>query len=184
MSEGSAAKITVDSPEIRHEAYLSAYITALDLYLQGILSPSTIGIDVKKLDNAEAQREKEKTTLYTRQNFVEMVQKTLPKLVYAVVNAVSLMRKNGVVTQAAIGEVKAKFGEYANPSFESVVETIGKARNSHTMSIEAGVDEMYGDSKSEEWKKEEVSRIKQETGIAEISETYERDDYTPTGDII
>ena len=182
MSEGSAAKITVDSPEIRHEAYLSAYITALDLYLQGIISPSTLGIDVKKLDNAEAQREKEKTTLYTRQNFVEMVQKVLPKLVYAVINAISLMNNNGVVTQATIGEVKAKFGEYANPSFESVVETIGKARTSGTMSIEAGVDEMYGDSKDEEWKKKEVSRIKQENGIAEIEETYEIDDYTPVED--
>lgn len=69
-------------------------------------------------------------------------------------------------------------GEYANPSFESVVETIGKARTSGTMSIEAGVDEMYGDSKDEEWKKKEVSRIKQENGIAEIDETYEIDDYT------
>jgi hypothetical protein len=47
------------------------------------------------------------------------------------------------------------------------------------MSIEAGVDEMYGESKDEGWKKKEVSRIKQENGIAEIDETYEIDDYTP-----
>ena len=43
------------------------------------MSPSTLGIDVKKLDNAEAQREKEKATLYSRNNIVGQLQKVLPK---------------------------------------------------------------------------------------------------------
>ena len=38
------------------------------------------------------------------------------------------------------------------------------------MSVEAAVDELYGDSKDEEWKKEEVQRIKQEQGVAEMQE--------------
>ena len=59
-NEKSVNKITVESPTIQHDSYLSSYITALDLCLQGVLSPSTLGIDTKKLDNAEAQREKEK----------------------------------------------------------------------------------------------------------------------------
>ena len=61
-------------------------------------------------------------------------------------------------------------GEYANPSFESVVETIGKARTSGTMSIEAGVDEMYGDTKDDDWKSTEVQRIKAQTGVETMSE--------------
>ena len=176
MREGTASQIKVESPEIRSDAYLATYITALDLYLQGIMSPSTLGIDVKKLDNAEAQREKEKTTLYTRQNFVEMIQKALPKVVFAVINATLLMRKQNVITENELDEIKAKFGEYANPSFESQVETIGKARTNNVMSIEAGVDEMYGDSKDDDWKETEVERIKQEMGVSSVDEPFEGDD--------
>lgn len=60
MNENTQNKIDVEQPEIPTEQYLQAYITFLDLCLQGIISPSTLGIDNKKLDNAEAQREKEK----------------------------------------------------------------------------------------------------------------------------
>ena len=76
-------------------------------------------------------------------------------------------------------EVKLKFGEYANPSFESQVETIGKARQNGTMSIETSVDELYGDSKSDDWKKKEVQRIKTEQGIATVEETSEINDVPP-----
>ena len=63
-----------------------------------------------------------------------------------------------------------EFGEYANPSFESQVETVGKERQSGITSIEAGIDELYGDSKTDEWKAEEVKRIKNEQGIVEVDE--------------
>ena len=62
------------------------------------------------------------------------------------------------------------FGDYANPSFESQVETIGKAKTQGIMSTEAAVDELYGDSRDEEWKKTEVSRIKSEQGILSADE--------------
>ena len=63
------------------------------------------------------------------------------------------------------------FGEYANPSFESQVETLSKARpGASIMSIEAQVEEMWGDSKDETWKAEEVKRLKAEQGIAEEEE--------------
>ncbi len=67
-------------------------------------------------------------------------------------------------------DVEVPFGEYANPSFESQVETIGKGRTQNIMSIEACVDELYGDTKTEEWKSAEVSRIKAEIGVESISE--------------
>ena len=139
----------------------------MDLCLQGIISPSTLGIDVKKLDNADAQREKEKATLYTRNAIVEALQDMLPKLVSAAINAYNILNKN------AVEEIKVDvpFGEYANPSFESQVETLAKARPGvPMMSVEAQVEELYGDSKDEEWKKEEIARLKAEQGIAELEE--------------
>lgn len=120
MGEGTQNKIDVEQPAIPHDSYLASYITALDLCLQGIISPSTLGIDVKKLDNAEAQREKEKTTLYTRDAIVEALQEELPAVIGACINAYHLLHGE------AVEEVKVDipFGEYANPSFESQVETL------------------------------------------------------------
>ena len=77
MGEGGKNQILTEQPDIPHESYLASYVTALDLCLQGIISPSTLGIDVKKLDNAEAQREKEKATLYTRNAIVEALQEDI-----------------------------------------------------------------------------------------------------------
>ena len=60
-------------------------------------------------------------------------------------------------------------GEYANPSFESQVETVGKGRTQGIMSIEAAVDELYGDTKDDDWKSTEVQRIKAQTGVETMS---------------
>lgn len=164
--EGQKNQISTEQPVIPHESYLASYVTALDLCLQGVISPSTLGIDVKKLDNAEAQREKEKATLYTRNDVIEALQETLPDVVAACINAYHILHGQ------AVEEVKVDipFGEYANPSFESQVETVAKGKQGGIMSIEASVEELYGDSKDDKWKKEEVARLKAEQGIAEMEE--------------
>lgn len=167
MDEGGKNQILTEQPNIPHDSYLASYVTALDLCLQGIISPSTLGIDVKKLDNAEAQREKEKATLYTRNAIVEALQEELPEVISACINAYHILMKQPIEDV----KVEIPFGEYANPSFESQVETLSKARpGASIMSIEAQVEEMWGDSKDEAWKAEEVKRLKAEMGIAEVEE--------------
>ncbi len=167
MGENDKNEIKVTQPTIPSSNYLESYITALDACLQGIISPSTLGIDVKKLDNAEAQREKEKTTLYTRNDIIESLQECLPLLIN------NLLKSYDAFLNKSIGDditVTIEFGEYANPSFEAVVETISKAKSGGIMSIEAAVDELYGDSKDEDWKTKEIKRLKEEQGIAELEE--------------
>ena len=167
MSENGKNEIKVTQPAIPSSNYLESYITALDACLQGIISPSTLGIDVKKLDNAEAQREKEKTTLYTRNDIIESLQECLPLLINNVLKALDVYNRKSI---GADIEVTVDFGEYANPSFEAVVETVSKAKTGGLMSIEASIDELYGDTKDEEWKQKEIARLKEEQGITEIEE--------------
>ncbi|MEG1695043.1 MAG: capsid protein [Eubacterium sp.] len=159
-------KIELVQPVIPYESYLGSYVTALDLCLQGLISPSTLGIDMKKLDNAEAQREKEKATLYTRGAIVGALEETLPQLIESVFKAYAYWIKQPYEEMT----IDVDFGEYANPSFEAQVETVGKARANTIMSVEAAVDELYGDSKEETWKAEEVRLIKEELGIGELTE--------------
>lgn len=172
MKERATNKIETVSGDIKHESYIATYTTALDLCLQGIMSPSTLGIDVKKLDNAEAQREKEKVTLYTRNAIIEALQPALEKLVKEVIKTYY----RSIFEPEPEYEVTVTFQDYANPSFESQIETVGKGKMNGIMSIEACVDELYGDDKTNEWKEEEVARLKKEQGLEEFEEPMVAED--------
>ena len=164
MSERADNHISTEQPDFPSESYNNTFITALDLALQGIISPSTLGIDVKKLDNAEAQREKEKATLYTRNNIIDAFAPMLQKLIDVVFKAYYTAHMKPLEEI----DIDVSFGEYANPSFEAVVETLSNPNT--PMSIEAKVDEMWGDSKDKAWKEEEVKRIKEQQGIVTMEE--------------
>lgn len=166
-SETESDKITRSNSDFDYEGMVQSYITALDLCLQGLISPSTLGIDVKKLDNAEAQREKEKATQYTRGKVVDVLEKVIPKLV-----SVCLMAYDKAKNKTAGKyDVNVDFKEYSNPSFEAIVETLAKARpNQNTMSIDKLVDTMYGDSLTKEEKEIEIKLLKEEAGIIQKDE--------------
>jgi len=173
LAEDADDKIQVVQPEIHYQAFVESYASALDMCLQGIVSPSTLGIDLKKRDNAEAQREKEKTTLYTRSKLIDALNSVLPQLVDVTLKVYDTMRNE------AAGDYKAsaEFGEYASPSFDEVIESVGKARTYGIMSIEESINQLYGDSWTDEQKAAEVQRLKDEQGIGMIEpEIRERDD--------
>ncbi len=161
MAEDKKGQIDMVQPEIMYEAFVNTYSSALDMCLQGIMSPATLGIDLKKLDNAEAQREKEKATLYTRGKIIEALSDVIPLVVDIVLKVYDTMHSR------TPGEyiVTVNFGEYASPSFDNLVETVGNARLKGIMSIEQAVEELYGDSWTDEQKAEEVRRLKEEQGL-------------------
>lgn len=167
MSEnGDSDKIEVVQPVINYSAYVETYSSNLDMCLQGIISPATLGIDLKKTDNAESQREKEKATLYTRGKIVDALTEDIPQLITVV------MQANDLLYGRNPGEYEAviEFGEYGSPTFEQTVKTVGEASQSNLMSTETKVDALWGDRKDEDWKAEEVKRLKAEQGIADLEE--------------
>ena len=167
MSEnGEGNKIEVVQPLINYEAYVNTYSSNLDMCLQGIISPATLGIDLKKTDNALAQREKEKVTLYTRGKIIDSLTEVVPELIEIVLQVNDLLYGRRVKEYEAMVE----FGEYGSPTFEQTVETIGKASQYELMSIETKVDALWGDRKDDNWKKKEVKRLKAEQGIADVEE--------------
>ena len=161
MAEDDKSKIDISQPVIAYEAYQASYAGWLDLVLQGIISPATLGIDLKKTDNADSQREKEKVTLYTRGQIVNVLNKVIPELATAVLKSNDTM--NGKAP--AEYEPSVKFGEYASPGFDTTVEVVGKAKTYGIMSTEKCVAELYGDTMTEEEQAEEVSRIKAEGSV-------------------
>lgn len=172
MRESAQNKIQTESSQIQHDSYIATYTVALELCLLKLLSPSTLGIDVKKLDNAEAQREKEKVTLYTRDSIIEVLQPTLEKVIDTVLQTYYLI--NGEIAPEYAVEVT--FQSYANPSFESKIETMAKAKTAGIMSTEAIVEELHGDSRDPEWIAEEIARLKGELNDSKNSEQAATDE--------
>ena len=59
-------------------------------------------------------------------------------------------------------EATFTWGQYANPSFEAMVETLVKAKQGQIMSTERVVEELYGNDLDDNEKAEEVALIKAE----------------------
>lgn len=166
FAEDAKGQINLVQPQIMYEAFVASYASAVDMCLQGVISPSTLGIDLKKTDNAEAQREKEKATLYTRGKIVERLNEVIPVLVQTVLKVYDTMQGR----TAGEYEASVTFGEYASPDFGSVVEIVGKARTFQIMSLERSVEELYGDTWTMEEKAEEVARLKAEQATPTFEE--------------
>lgn len=169
MEENSKSEIKTVQPDIPSDKYLQAYVTYLGLAIQGIISPATLGIDVKKIQDANAsyERQLEKTTLYTRQNIIDALEDFIPKVICTSINLMKLISNQQIIENP---DISVLFGEYDSPSFDSQIDTISKAKNNGIMSIETSVRELYGDSKDEEWIKNEIARLKDEQGIVEMEE--------------
>lgn len=177
LADDANDKVEVVQPAILYQAFVESYAGALDMCLQGIISPATLGIDLKKRDNAEAQREKEKTTLYTRGKLIETLNGVLPQLVDITLKVYDTMHGRPA------GEYKAspEFGEYASPSFDETIESVGKAKSYGIMSLETSIDQLYGDSWTDKQKAEEVARLKAEQSVSMDDEGDDMDD-PPGGD--
>lgn len=149
--------ITMQQPDINYTAYENSYNVFLDLVLQGIISPASLGIDLKKTDNAQAQREKEKVTMFMRSVFVAELKRALTDLADTVLICEDIMygRTPGKY------ETSAAFAEYAEPGFESRAETISNLYTRGIISTEMAVNKLYGSALSDSEKAAEVKRIKE-----------------------
>ena len=172
LQEGIAQKIDVTQPEIEYEAFVSSYSNCLLMCLQGLVSPATLGIDVGKMSSADAQREKKDVTGNTRNTITAALEKVLPQLISATLKTYDNMQGKSPDDYEPI----VSFGEYSAPDFGSRVETVGKASTYGVMSVATQVDELWGSSKDDEWKQEEVKRILHEKGIEQGDENAVADE--------
>lgn len=163
MEEGKD-QIQIVQPTIDYQAFNNSYKAYLDMLLQGVISPATLGIDLAVNSTAESQREKEKITIQTRSKITAELTEVLKILVNTLLNVYNIAND----TKINEYEVSVSFGEYASTDFASVIDAISKAHQAGVMSIEQAVDELYGNTLTEQEKADEVQRIKDEQGYEEL----------------
>lgn len=147
--------IITTQPDLNFDKYGGLAKDILDYILTGVLSPASLGIDVSRKDNADAQREKEKITIMTRNNIIDAETIMIRKIV-----EISLDIKQYLATQQIVKqeyEIDIKYNEFANPSFENQIQILGTAWVNGEISTPKYVDLLWGDTLDNEGKLKEIA---------------------------
>lgn len=142
----SAQPVQVTQPQLMFNEYSTEAQNILLQIISGLMSPATMGIDVAKKDNADAQREKEKITIFTRNVLIDVEEKVLGTLFNQLLVAVQLMNRSKAVCKDF--SISIKFSEFADDSFENKLKNLGEAYLKGMISRDMYLEKLYGDSLS------------------------------------
>ena len=156
--------VNTQQSTIDYQAHQANIISKRDQCIEGIISGATLGFNVAADSSGESQKEKKDMTLITRNHITTRLEKVIRKLVAAIIRAYY----QSIGGNAGDVNVEFTFGEYSKMSFDDKIKTLSAARPGEAiMSKEAMIDELWGDSKDEDWKKEELERLNEESTIVE-----------------
>lgn len=150
--------VQVTQPQIDFGQYSLEEQNILINIVNGIMSPATLGIDLAKKDNAEASREKEKVTIFTRNTIIAEEGKSLRAIANDLLCADELMHLGKLTCKKY--DVYCQYDEFADSSFESKLDAVIAGNQAGLMSPEMVIDFLYGDSVSKEIRDRELKYIK------------------------
>ena len=154
--------VQVTQPQLNFEQYTANAIQILLQIVNGVMSPATIGIDIAKKDNAEAQREKEKVTIFTRNAIIDAEEPIIKELCNELLCAYELM-KTGVITKDDY-DISVKFNEFADDSYENKLEKLGQAFDNQLISEDMFMKKLYDNTLTkDEYDKEKAWLVEHHT---------------------
>lgn len=163
-TQNTDTPVQVTQPQLQFSEYS---IEAQNILLQifsGLISPATMGIDVAKKDNADAQREKEKVTIFTRNVIINSEKRILKSLINQVLEAVQYIRQGQITCHEYT--ITIKYSEFADDSFENKLTKLGEAYSKGTISTDMYLDKLYGDSLNSSDRAREKKYLEENQGSA------------------
>lgn len=157
--------VQVVQPQLNFVQYNEEERNLLLNAISGIMSPATLGIDIAKKDNAESQREKEKVTIFTRNNLLDEEEDIIAHISNDLLVAYELMNTQNVTCRDY--DISVQYAEFANDSFEKRLETVLTGWQSEFMSDEMALEMLYGDNMSKEKRKRELNFIQDRRSAAQ-----------------
>ena len=158
-SSTGSGPVQVTQPQLNFKQYSDECVDIIARIIHGIISPATLGIDLAKRDNAEAQREKEKVTIFTRNNIIDSETVILQDLCSQLLCAYEFMN-SGKITHKEY-DISVKFSEFADDSFENKLQKLGEAYNAENLSDKMFMTKLYGDTLSDAEFEEELKWLKE-----------------------
>lgn len=153
-----SSPVHVTQPNLDFGSYSNQAVQILLQIINGILSPATLGIDIAKKDNAEAQREKEKVTIFTRNSILDIESEILSDLCNQLLCVKEFMDKQKITCTDY--DISVRFSEFADDSFENKIEKLGAAFGQELMSEEMYLEKLYGDTLSDHEYEKEIEWLK------------------------
>ena len=146
--------INVVQPQVNFDQYTSEQMNIVTHILEGIVSPATMGIDVSRKDNADAQREKEKITVFTRNGIIRRLESMLKSLGHQILVVDDYIHGRGMDWSKHL-DVGVKFSEFADTSFESRAMTLVQMMGANAISPKQFVKRLYLDTLTEDEQRQE-----------------------------
>jgi hypothetical protein len=140
--------------------------------LAGIVSPSSIGYEFQRTPNAEAQREREKSTLFTRDDIIDNEIAFVKKTCELILKMSDYIEKSTVKDY----DINVDYSDYASPTFNERVNVLLPLFNSKAISRDKFVKSLWGNVLSEEEVIEEVEKINK---LNEFNEFDLEQQFTP-----
>lgn len=165
--QNTQTPVQVTQPQLMFNEYSVEAQNVLLQIISGIMSPATLGIDVAKKDNADAQREKEKITIFTRNVLIQAETRILKSLFNQVLAAVQLM-DSGECTCLDYS-VGVKYSEFADDSFENKLKNLGEAYIKGTLSTDMYLSKLYGESLTGDEKEREKKYLEAQNAQDDMS---------------
>ena len=160
--------IITTQPDLNFDKYGGLAKDVLDYILTGVLSPASLGIDLSRKDNAEAQREKEKITIMTRNNVIDAETIMLTNMVELSLDIKQYIDTGKIENRQY--EINIKYNEFANPSFENQIQILGSAWVNGEISTPKYVDLLWGDKLDDEAKLAEIEWLDEHQKELEANE--------------
>ena len=168
-ADGSAAGSTpvqVVQPQIYFQQYSEEVKALLLNAVAGIMSPAAMGIDIAKKDNAESQREKNQTTIFTRNNLLDAEQDVLEHIASDLLVAYDLMNLEvGQELQTTEYAISVQYPEFSSDSWEKKMETVQTGWSGGLLSDEMALELLYADDISPERKKRELKFLQEQRAL-------------------
>ena len=127
-------------------------LETLNRCLTGLISPSSLGLEMARNSSDLSQREKEKITLQNVKILKEYETEILSKVGKLSLYCYDLMIDENAEFKDDV--VNIKYRDYANPTLDAKIQAFKDAMLSGAMSVERYVSELYGDESKEIQKQE------------------------------
>lgn len=150
----SSSAIEIKQPQLNFAQYSTDEMAIVTDILQGVLSPATLGIDVAKRDNGDAQREKEKVTIFTRNAIIRKETDILKSVFSDILVANEYLKESNVKGEITVkdysDQIDVNFPEFADASYENKLKVLSDAYGNGALSPDEYVTQLYGSSISED----------------------------------
>jgi hypothetical protein len=127
------------------------------MIINGILSPAVMGLDIGLKDTNDTLRQKDRTTVHTRNHILAKEKRILSSLLSQALVAKEYL-DNGAASRTK-WKVEVAFDEFSDTSYESKIQTMATVLANDGISPEMYVNKVYGNSLTSEAKDKEIEWI-------------------------